>query len=61
MYEEIKSVIGEGGSVTESKLNQMKYLKAFLHESQRINPAVLGFSRTTQVDMVLEGYQVPKV
>ena len=26
----------------------------------RLNPAVIGFSRTTQVDMVLEGFQIPK-
>ena len=59
LYQEIKDVIGDGG-ITERKLNQMKYLKACLHESQRLNPAVFGSSRTTQTDMVLEGYHIPK-
>jgi len=59
LFQEIKSIIGDE-PITESKLNQMKYLKAFLHESQRLNPAVFGFSRTTQKDMVIGGYQIPK-
>ena len=59
LFQEVKSVIGDG-PITESQLNQMKYLKAFLHESQRLNPAVFGFSRTTQKDMVVGGYQIPK-
>jgi len=59
LFQEIDSVIGDG-QVTESKLNQMKYLKAYLHESQRYNPAVFGFSRTSQTDMVIGGYQIPK-
>ena len=59
LYQEVKSIIGDG-PITESTLNQMKYLKAFLHESQRLNPAAFGFSRTTQTDMVIGGYQVPK-
>ena len=59
LFQEINRVIGDG-DVTESKLNQMKYLKACLHESQRLNPAILGMSRRTQSDMVLEGYQIPK-
>lgn len=58
LYQEISQVIGDG-SVTEQKLNQLKYLKACLHESQRLNPAVFGSSRTTQHNMVLEGYQIP--
>ena len=48
------------GKITESKLNQMKYLKACLHESQRLNPAVIGFSRTVPTDIALGGYQVPR-
>ena len=46
-------MVGEQGEVTAAKLNQMKYLKACLHESQRLWPAVAGFNRRTQVDMVL--------
>ena len=36
------------------------YLKAFIHESQRLLPAVSGMSRITQKDMVLAGYQIPE-
>ena len=60
LYKEIQDVIGDDAKVTESSINRMKYLKASLHESQRINPAAFGISRTTQTDMVLEGYHVPK-
>ena len=28
-------VVGQTGDITEAKLNKMKYLKAFQHESQR--------------------------
>ena len=59
LYEEVESVIGDE-PISEAKLNQMRYLKACLNESQRVSPAVFGFSRKTQVDMVLEGYQIPK-
>lgn len=59
LYQEIKRVVGEG-NITESKLKQMKYLKACLHESQRLNPAVLGISRTVPTDIVLGGYQIPR-
>ena len=59
LYEEVENIIGKE-PISESKLNQMRYLKACLHESQRVSPAVFGFSRQSQVDMVLEGYQIPK-
>ena len=59
LFREIQRVVGEG-NITESKLNQMKYLKACLQESQRLNPAVVGFSRTVQQDIVLGGYQIPR-
>ena len=44
LFQEIQRVVGEGreGNITESKLNQMIYLKACLHESQRLN---LGATR----------------
>ena len=60
LYQEVRSVMGTNEPISETKLNQMRYLKACLHESQRVSPAVFGFSRKTQVDMVLEGYQIPK-
>ena len=59
LFQEIRTVVKDG-EITESKLNQMKYLKACLHESQRLNPAVIGFSRTVPTDIALGGYQVPQ-
>ena len=59
LYQEIRTVVKDGG-ITESKLNQMKYLKACLQESQRLKPAVSGFSRTVPTDITLGGFQVPK-
>ena len=59
LYNEIVEVVGERGRVTEAKLKKLRYLKACLHESQRMKPAVMGFNRETQQDMVLGGYQVP--
>ena len=32
---EVMEVVGPTGDITEVKLNKMKYLKAFQHESQR--------------------------
>ena len=58
LYKEILDII-DNGSVTESKIKKMKYIKACLHESQRLNPAVQGMSRLTHIDFVLEGYQIP--
>ena len=61
MYNEISDVIGDkDASITESKLNKMKYLKACLHESQRIFPATIGTSRIARADCVILGYQIPK-
>ena len=59
LYKEIMEVIGNF-KITESKVKQLKYLKACFRESQRVNSAVFGISRTTQTDIVLEGFQVPE-
>ena len=59
LYQEIRTVMKDG-RITESKLNQMKYLKACLQESQRLKPAVSGFSGTVPTDITLGGFQVPK-
>merc|ERR1712110_914656 len=59
LHKEITDIIGNA-KITESGIKKMKYLKACLHESQRLNNATYGMSRITQTDMVLEGYQVPK-
>ena len=61
LYREICEVVGSNDEpITESKLNQMRYLKACLHESQRMMPATIGSSRTATEDYVLSGYKIPK-
>ena len=60
LYKEITEVIGPKEVVTEAKLKRMRYLKACLHESQRMHPAAMGSGRETQQEMVLGGYQIPK-
>ena len=61
LHNEICNVIGDkDAAITESKLNKMKYLKACLHESQRISPATIGTSRIAHTDCVILGYQIPK-
>ena len=52
-------MIGKHEEVTESALKRMRYLKACVHESQRMKPAIPGLNRETTQDMVLAGYQIP--
>ena len=60
LYKELLSIIGRNEHVTESKLNQLRYLKASMRESMRLFSAVMGMGRRTQVDMTLSGYFIPK-
>lgn len=59
LYQEIKEKLGDN-KLTPAILNELKYLKAVQHESQRLLPAIGGVSRLSQKDMVLKGYQIPK-
>jgi len=36
LAKEVMEVVGQTGDITEAKLTKMKYLKAFQHESQRL-------------------------
>ena len=61
LYNEICDVIGHKNEpITESKLSKMRYLKACLHESQRMIPVIVGTSRVAQHDYVISGYRIPK-
>ena len=61
LYEEISDVIGcDREEIDETKMSQMRYLKACLSESQRLLPMTIGTARITPVDMVLSGYRIPK-
>lgn len=59
LHQEIVSLVGHDGNVTETCLSKMKYLRASLRESMRLFSAVGGMNRRTQEDMVLSGYQIP--
>ena len=61
LYKEVADVIGGDNNekITESKLNKMRYLKATLHESQRMKPSLFGSSRLAANDYVLSGYLIP--
>ena len=59
LFQEIKAKLGDR-KVTPQLLNELKYLRAVQHESQRMLPAVGGFGRLTQKDTVCSGYQIPK-
>ena len=60
VYNEIVSILGKHGTITEAKLNKLRYLKASMRESMRLFSAVLGLGRRTQVNMTLSGYFIPK-
>ena len=57
LYREIREHMEE--EVTEQDLSKMKYLKACLHESQRLNSPINALSRKTQEDTIIGGYEVP--
>lgn len=45
---------------TFSDMKALPYLRAFIKESLRLYPVVFGNIRATGVDMVLDGYRIPK-
>lgn len=46
--------------VSKDILMKASYLKAVIKETTRLSPVAVGNVRTTQKDMVLSGYQIPK-
>lgn len=63
MFKEAKSVLPnyECDELTADKINtQLSYSKAVLKESYRLNPVSVGVGRTTNTDLILNGYNVPK-
>lgn len=60
LYKEIKKFLpSEEHRLTSETLNEMRYIKACLKESQRLHPIVLGTGRCLDQDAVLSGYKVP--
>ena len=60
LFQEISTVTGKHGNMTQANLVKMKYLKACLQESQRLMPITFGTARVAQTDLILSGYHVPK-
>ena len=50
-----------GKHLTIKDLNELKYLKACMQESNRLTPTVPAFARRIRQDMNLQGYHIPKV
>ncbi|XP_046574672.1 probable cytochrome P450 CYP44 [Haliotis rubra] len=60
LFEEIHSVMGDSGPLTEDHLGKLGYLKACLKESFRfVYPTASGTGRFIPKDLVLGGYNVP--
>lgn len=61
LYKEIQHVIGNSTLLTKEQIGQMSYLKACVKESQRKTfPIAIGPPRTTETDVILGGYRIPK-
>ncbi|XP_014484538.1 PREDICTED: probable cytochrome P450 12b2, mitochondrial [Dinoponera quadriceps] len=61
LRKEVMSFLPDKSSpITPEILEQTKYTKACIKESLRTFPIAVGSLRTTQTDLVLGGYQIPK-
>lgn len=62
LSEEIKQMLPEIDSpLTEETLNNMPYLRACIKESMRLQPLIPGHLRAAGQDIILNGYQIPKM
>ena len=50
-----------GKDLTIKNLNELRYLKACIQETNRLTPTVPSFGRRIRQDMNLRGYHIPKV
>ncbi|KAJ9595931.1 hypothetical protein L9F63_012878 [Diploptera punctata] len=58
--EVVRFLPAKGDPITSASINEMKYLKACLKESMRMQPVTIGNIRKLTKDMVLSNYRVPK-
>lgn len=62
LTEEIFQMLPEIDSpLTEETLNKMPYFRACLKESMRVQPLVPGHLRASGQNVILNGYQIPKM
>ena len=47
-------------TISEKSLNQMKYLRAFMKESARVNPLNPAGGRVVEEEFELNGFHIPK-
>lgn len=62
LRQEIRTVVlpNSSDTLTATSFRSIPYMRACLKEVQRLTPIVLGNARKTTVDLVIQGYQVPK-
>lgn len=61
LEEIVKALPDVDSPLTEETLNHMPYLKACMKESMRVQPLIPGHLRASGQDIILNGYQVPKM
>ncbi|KAL4236526.1 hypothetical protein ACF0H5_004911 [Mactra antiquata] len=59
MFEETKSVLGEGSEITPQNITKLTYVKAVLKETFRKYPITWATSRITHEDMEVSGHHIP--
>ncbi|XP_063698941.1 cytochrome P450 CYP12A2-like [Culicoides brevitarsis] len=61
LREELRTILPTKDTLlTADKMKHLPYLRACMKESNRVIPVVVGTSRQTNQDLVLNGYQIPK-
>ena len=60
LYGEIESNIGDNETNDNKIIQRVPYLRACLKEVFRFHPLVPLLSRTTQSDLILSGYDIPR-
>lgn len=61
LRKEVLSILPEKDSkLTAASLNNVPYLRAVIKESLRLRPVVSVTARTTNFDIVLQGFRIPK-
>jgi len=61
LFQELKTILPDAKMpITHQMLDEMKYMRACIKESMRLMPVVPANARTTQTEVVLSNYLIPK-